>query len=551
MRRVARHSAAVIASIVTIGTACGPVCASARESGVQGTPDGKRILVNKDVDTSRYAIAQDQDDRSATGNVFFTDDRAPAFLFCAALGGTSFGCSIGDPCPSSGRQSGIQRRPDGKGVLVSKDVAGSRYAITSNEDDGSLTGNVFFTDGRPPVFLFCESLGNSDYSCSSGDRCTDTICPPYTFVGTVTLPSDFFSISGECPIFQPVGTVDLPSDFFSVPSATRGALSVGARQVIGSNPFGDLTKITVTSGAAARAAAVAPASTSRNEPAACPGGGGATLQCEVDEAPDGSTTTVATLDYEQCVFPQADGGFKVQSGLFRYTVPDFGDCDPLPYDTGREELEERAPFVNAAFDAAGNLVERETDQGSSLITFGAACRTGSGSVRNDVRMRDIDSTVDEAFFDGGEVHVLSTFDHVDQTILHSSAPACASTYTIRAGTITTDDGRTGESFTTSYGKEGGIQFTFDDSVLRVSGGLTSACSGAQSSFTFDTVEAPLFDATEPNGCPRGGRIEISSNGTVIGELVFTPSGGVQLTELDGRTTAFASCNDPDFLLRCE
>jgi hypothetical protein len=88
-------------------------------------------------------------------------------------------------------------------------------------------------------------------------------------------------------------------------------------------------------------------------------------------------------------------------------------------------------------------------------------------------------------------------------------------------------------------------------VLRVSGGLTSECSGAQSSFTFDTVEAPLFDATEPDGCPRGGRIEISSNGIVIGELVFTPSGAVQLIEVDGRTTAFASCNDPEFLLRCE
>jgi hypothetical protein len=54
-----------------------PSSALARESGIQGTPDGKRILVNKDVGSSRYAIAQDQDDRSATGNVFFTDDRAP------------------------------------------------------------------------------------------------------------------------------------------------------------------------------------------------------------------------------------------------------------------------------------------------------------------------------------------------------------------------------------------------------------------------------------------------------------------------------------------
>jgi len=351
MRRAIRCSA-VIASIVTIAAGFGPVRAFARESGIQGTPDAKRILVNKDVDTSRYAIGQDQDDQSATGN-------------------------------------------------------------------------VFFTDGRPPVFLFCETLGGNDYSCPAADRCGDTACAPYAFVGNVTLPDDFFS----------------------VPSVTRGPLSVGARQVIGSNPFGNLTKITTSTGAV-RSGVAAPASAFRNEPAACPGGGGATLQCEVDTATDGSSTTVATLDYEQCVFPQDDGGSKVQNRLFRYTVP-----DPLPYDTGREELEERGPFVNDRLDAAGNLVQREIDHGSSLITFGDQCRTGSGAVRSDLRMRDIESTVDEVFFDPGEVHVLSTFDHVDQTILHSPAPACASIYTITAGTIMADDGRTGESFTTSYGRK--------------------------------------------------------------------------------------------------
>ena len=43
------------------------------------------------------------------------------------------------------RESGIQLTPDGKRVLVSKDVAGQRYAIAMNRDDGSVTGNVFGT----------------------------------------------------------------------------------------------------------------------------------------------------------------------------------------------------------------------------------------------------------------------------------------------------------------------------------------------------------------------------------------------------------------------
>ena len=136
MRRMVCGSGALIVLGMVISGGLVSSNAFARESGIQGTPDGKRILVNKDVGSSRYAIAQDQDDRSATGNVFFTDERAPAFLLCSAQGGADFSCAVADPCPSSGRQSGIQRRPDGKGVLVSKDVAGSRYAITANADDG-------------------------------------------------------------------------------------------------------------------------------------------------------------------------------------------------------------------------------------------------------------------------------------------------------------------------------------------------------------------------------------------------------------------------------
>jgi len=113
------------------------------------------------------------------------------------------------------------------------------------------------------------------------------------------------------------------------------------------------------------------------------------------------------------------------------------------------------------------------------------------------------------------------------------------------------DDFTGESFTTTYGTGGGLQYTLNGSELDIAGGLTSECSGTQSSFTFRTIQAPLFDQTDPNGCPRDGRIEISSNGTVIGQVVFTVTGGLQLIEVDGRTTEFATCNDTGLVLRCE
>src|SRR5262245_1237489 len=54
-----------------------------------------------------------------------------------------------------GRQSGVQISPDGKRVLISKDVGDERWAITLN-DDNTVTGNVFPQDGGPPQFVWCE-----------------------------------------------------------------------------------------------------------------------------------------------------------------------------------------------------------------------------------------------------------------------------------------------------------------------------------------------------------------------------------------------------------
>lgn len=528
--------------------------ALARESGIQGTPDGKRILVNKDVGAERYAIAKDQDDGSATGNVFFTDARSPAFLVCTAAGGNDFSCSVGDPCPSSGRESGIQRRPDGKGILVSKDVGGERYAITQNLDDGSLTGNVFFTDGRPPVFLFCESLGGSAYSCSGADRCRDATCAPYAFLANITLPADFFSVPQGCPSFQSVGTVQLPADFFGVPSETRGPLAVGLRQVVGNNPFGGLTK---SAGAAsvgmalrARSAGAEAASTLVDVTNECPAGGSETFHCEVGVADDGSDVTVARQEENGCAFPQNDGGFLVQDGVVFTAVPNFADCDPVPFSTGVEQLEDRSPLTFDFLDSEGTLLERHTERTTRLVTYGAGCKTSAGSIKTAEADRRLNGDDEIIIYGDEEVHLLTSFDDVDQTIEHSPPPECAPTYTRTAGSVLTTDGFTGESFTTVYGGDG-VQYTLEDSELNVSGSLTSQCTGSQSTFSYRTIRAPLFDPSNPDGCPRGGEIEISSNGVSIGRVVFTPSGGIQLVEVDGGVRNFASCNDGALLLRCE
>lgn len=554
MLRTGSGLGALIALGMVIWSGFDPSLALARESGIQGTPDGKRILVNKDVEASRYAIAQDQDDRSATGNVFFTDDRSPAFLLCSALGGSDFACSVADPCPSSGRASGIQRRPDGKGILVSKDVGGERYAITANFDDGSLTGNVFFTDGRPPVFLFCQTLGGNSYSCSGTNRCTDSTCAPYAFLANITLPADFFSVPDGCPSFQPVGNVTLPSDFFSVPSATRGPLAVGSRQVVGGNPFGALTK---GAGAASvalarRSSSVHAASTSIDETFDCIGGGTRTFTCRVNVADDGSNVTVSSVEGHQCTFPQNGGGVTIENGVFYTAVPDFGDCDPLPFLAGHEQLEELSPLIFDYVDAQGSLTQRQTENSTRLVTYGAECTNGAGTVSSAEQSRGLTGTVETVLFDGdGETHFLDVFDHVAQSIEYSKEPGCAPTYTLTAGSVTSTDDSTGEVYTTTYGREGGLQYTLDGSELLIGGGLTSECSGVESSFTFRTIQAPLFDESDPAGCPRDGRIEVSSNGTVIGQVVFTVEGGLQLIEVDGRTTGFASCNDGGLLLRCE
>ncbi len=83
----------VIAAIALIVS--GATIVHAAPTGVQWTPDGLRILVNKDVGAERWAITWNLSDVSATGNVFFLDDRSPSFIWCELIG-HDFVSSIGE-----------------------------------------------------------------------------------------------------------------------------------------------------------------------------------------------------------------------------------------------------------------------------------------------------------------------------------------------------------------------------------------------------------------------------------------------------------------------
>ena len=86
------------------------------------------------------------------------------------------------------QSSGSQQTPDSARYLISKDVGAERWAISFNLADGTVTGNVFKTDGSAPSFIFCritnvtESAVPADVQytldCSGADACTAAPCTP-------------------------------------------------------------------------------------------------------------------------------------------------------------------------------------------------------------------------------------------------------------------------------------------------------------------------------------------------------------------------------------
>lgn len=102
------------------------------------------------------------------------------------------------PGPTSGTgRSGVRPVPGGGRTLISKDVGDQRWAITL-DSDGTVTGNVFFLDGGPPAFVFCEEIESTGkdvrLACSGADRCLESPClaSAWSFIAEVELPRAFF-----------------------------------------------------------------------------------------------------------------------------------------------------------------------------------------------------------------------------------------------------------------------------------------------------------------------------------------------------------------------
>jgi hypothetical protein len=133
--------------------------------------------------------------------------------------------AIGLAPSAAGAFNGYQIGRDGGATIISRDVAGARWAIIENRADGVLIGNVFFPDGGPPQFVWCNPtsvVDNDDpalavytYDCFGTSTCDPDQCPDWTFIDSVTLSGTFF----EPPPFQPTPTASpVPT-----PTATPGA----------------------------------------------------------------------------------------------------------------------------------------------------------------------------------------------------------------------------------------------------------------------------------------------------------------------------------------
>ena len=89
--------------------------------------------------------------------------------------------------------------------MINKPVGAEQWAITENVEDRTVTGNIFFTDGRDPQFINCDRVGddgNPDpalvmirYSCALSAKCATAQCPGagdwMPLASEVTLPGSF------------------------------------------------------------------------------------------------------------------------------------------------------------------------------------------------------------------------------------------------------------------------------------------------------------------------------------------------------------------------
>lgn len=346
-------------------------------------------------------------------------------------------------------------------------------------------------------------------------------------------------------------------------SVGDATLNTGARQLIVNNPFRDLTKIPFLETSSARPHLHALSALHQDDATtqsaangmtnSCRDGGTETRFCEVRRENDGSNTTIYTFERNTCTFRQNDGSFHIENGSQRFTIPDFADCTVQnPRFVDREVTEERFPLMIELRDPEGTLTFRESDDDISQKLFGDICQFSSGGFVVEESVRNLSGTdVQEVFADGRMVaRIESVNDHVAQKIEASAEPACEPTYTRSAGSVRTVDSRLSEAYTTTFGDAGDLRYGLGDGTLLVDGGLTSVCGDNRTVFVYRTFEALIFDPSRSDDCPRGGLVEVSADGVIIGHLRFTSSGGIQATAADGRTVSFEKCSSNALLLRC-
>jgi hypothetical protein len=129
------------------------------------------------------------------------------------VAGCLFGVMVW-PALVTAQESGLQVTPDRNQVLISKDVGEERWAIVRNQD-GTVSGNVFFPEGGPPLFVWCEPTEDSQddpitFSCFGADACPAAPCDEaeWEFIAEVELPASFFEppAAGPTPTPGPTAT---------------------------------------------------------------------------------------------------------------------------------------------------------------------------------------------------------------------------------------------------------------------------------------------------------------------------------------------------------
>ncbi len=131
----------------------------------------------------------------------------------------AFAAGVATMAVGTQAEAQIQLTPDSGRYLIQRTVGVEEWAISYNFDDGTLTGNVFKTNGDPPSFIFCE-FTNIEYAddpadnqytldCWGSDACTESPCDQdaWTPIGTdIPLPASFVLPEGTKATFA--GNVD-------------------------------------------------------------------------------------------------------------------------------------------------------------------------------------------------------------------------------------------------------------------------------------------------------------------------------------------------------